>query len=181
MKKNLSVVLLIMAGIQLLFAQTAPNIKIVASAGKLSINGNNIAKDWNISSLPPVLKKASRTFPGSNNVYTYDDAGIVIFEALLNKMPSGKLSEMEIFFSKLKGPDEFNPTGYFTGSFTIENFSVNANTTFEELQPKLKGYIESDTYNDNTHKLTKDGICFYFSFDDDETHLLSITIDKEIK
>jgi hypothetical protein len=180
MKKIIFHFLLLFSVSGIVMSQTSPSkISITVKGGSISMGKkNDLAKDWLLTTATGYLGSSPRKREGYNITYTYDELGIVLFENAPNKVASGKISELQIHFS-MPDENEVVPKKGFTGKLTIEKLSLNKNTSLEEIKKKLKGYTESTSYIEHSHRLAKDGIYIYFQFNKEENELLKISIGPD--
>jgi hypothetical protein len=182
MKKHFLLILLIFPATQFIYAQKDPgDVNVSVKSGAVNLGKkNNVADDWSVQDGVSYLGSDARARDGYNKTHTYDKMGVVLFESLVDKKPSGKISEMQIHFS-ITDPNEVTPKSGFVGKFTIEKLTINSSTSLETLKKKLKGYTESDSYLEHSHRLAKDGVYFYFQFDKTDTKLVKVSFGKDMK
>jgi hypothetical protein len=187
MKKILHSLLFIFAFGTMANAQTsASKLNIGVKAGKLTMNKLLLSGDWKMANAQKTLGKATKTHSGYNKTHTYNNSGIVLFESLKDKVPSGNLAEFQVYFSE---PDtagrskNIMPDGYFTGTFTIENLKLSKDMTFDQVQEGLPGYEKTDSYQEHNYRLANKGLYIYFLFNDTDDRLIKVSVglDKEAK
>ena len=93
MKKHFLLALLIFPAVQFLSAQMDPgDVYVLIKSGEINLGKkNNLADDWNVQDGIKYLGNGARVRDGYNKTYTYDDMGVVLFESLVEKVPSGKI------------------------------------------------------------------------------------------
>jgi len=180
MKKHLVLALLVFPAVQFLYAQKDPgDIHVSIKDGEINLGKkNNVADDWSVHDGLAYLGAGARARDGYNKTYTYDNMGIVLFESMADKKPSGKISEMQIHFS-IPETNDVVPKNGFTGKFAIENLRITSYTSLALIKEKLQGYTESDSYIEHSHRLAKNGIYFYFQFDKTDTQLVKVSFGED--
>ena len=182
MKKLFFVALLIFPAVQFMYAQKDPgDINVSVKSGEINLGKkNNIADDWSVQDGLSYLGAGVRPRDGYNKTHTYDKMGVVLFESMVDKKPSGKIAEMQIHFSMPESNEVVPKTG-FTGKFTVEKLSITSSTSLETIKKKLKGYTETESYLEHSHRLAKDGIYFYFQFDKTDSQLVKVSFGKDMR
>jgi len=180
MKKYFLLALLIFPAVQFIYAQKDPgDVSVSVKSGAVNLGKkNNVADDWNIQDGLNYFGSGARARDGYNKTHTYDNMGIVLFESMVDKKPSGKISEMQIHFS-IPEPNEVTPKNGFIGKFTIEKVTITASTSLADLKKKLKGYTETDSFIEHSHRLAKSGVYFYFQYDSSDTRLLKVSFGQD--
>lgn len=162
------------------YAQVKPAaVAIAVRNGKFSINKTDVTPDWQVLNPVKVLGLPSRSKDGINKTHTYNDHGIVLFEAMEENAPSGRMSEFQVYMSEPVEKNTIMPDSYFKGKFIIEKLTLTTETTISQLRAALPGYRESDSYMDHNFRLSKDGIYLYFLYDADEQRLIKVSIGKD--
>ena len=101
MKKLLCSLLFLFACSIFANAQKSPeNLKINIIAGKLTLNKSILSPGWKMANAQKVLGQATKTYEGYNKTHTYNNSGIVLFESLKDKVPTGNLAEFQVYFSE---------------------------------------------------------------------------------
>lgn len=182
MKKHFLLTLFIFPAIQFIYAQKDPgDISVSVKAGAVNLGKkNNIADDWSVKDGLSYLGSGVRPRDGYNKTHTYDNMGVVLFESMVDKKPSGKISEMQIHFS-IPQSNDVTPKSGFTGKFTIEKLAITSSTSLATLKKKLKGYTETDSYIEHSHRLAKSGVYFYFQYDNTDTQLVKVSFGKDTR
>ncbi|HMK17575.1 MAG TPA: hypothetical protein VK492_05250 [Chitinophagaceae bacterium] len=180
MKKHFLLALLIFPAVQFLSAQMdAGDVYVLITNGEVNLGKkNNIADDWKIQDGLDYLGNNARAREGYNKTYTYDNIGVVLFESLVEKVPSGKISEVQVHFSM---PEANNvvPKNGFTGKLAIENLRITSTTSIATIKEKLKGYKDTESYMEHSYRLTKDGLYIYFMYDKTDTQLLKVSVGQD--
>jgi ribosomal protein S8 len=179
-KKILIHFLLLFAVSGLVMSQTSPSkISISVKGGSLNLGKKNeLSGEWLLTTATGYLGSSPRKRDGYNITHTYDDLGVVLFENAPNKVASGKISELQVHFS-MPDVNEVVPKTGFVGKLTIEKLSLNKRTSLDEIKKKLKGYSESTSYIEHSHRLAKDGLYIYFQFNKEENELLKVSIGPD--
>ena len=180
MKKHFLLALLLFPALQSLIAQKAPGDVIVTiKDGEVNLGKkNNVADDWNVQDGVTYLGSDARVRDGFNKTHTYDNKGVVLFESMVEKVPSGKISELQVHFS-IPEPNNVTPKTGFTGTLKVETLTITSSTSFETLLSKLEGYAETESYMEHSHRLAKDGLYIYFLYDTTDTQLLKVSIGQD--
>ena len=167
---------------QAVWAQIAPeNISMTLLQGKFTLNKKVLTPDWSLATGQQVLGSASRDRTGFNITHTYDEAGVVLFESASDKVGSGIIIELQVYFS---APDEQNavvPSGVYTGKFTLENTAMDRHVPMDDMRKKLLAakYTESESYTEHNYRFALNGIYIYLLYDEDETRLIKISVGKD--
>src|SRR6478736_2900338 len=180
MKKLFLLVLLIFPAVQFLSAQMdAGDVYVLIKSGEINFGkNNNIADDWKVQDGLDYLGSGARAREGYNKTYTYDNMGVVLFESLVEKVPSGKISEIQVHFS-IPETNDVVPKNGFTGKLAIENLRITSSTPLATIKEKLKGYAETESYMEHSHRLAKDGLYIYFQYDKTDTQLVKVSIGQD--
>lgn len=180
MKKHFFLVLLLFPAFQSLIAQRDPgDVNVTVKSGEINLGKkNNVADDWSVQDGVSYLGDGARIRDGYNKTYTYDNMGVVLFESMVDKTPSGKISEMQIHFS-IPESNNVTPKTGFIGKFAIENLRVTSSTSIDIIKEKLKGYAETESYLEHSHRLAKDGLYIYFQYDKTDTQLLKVSVGQD--
>jgi hypothetical protein len=180
MKRQFLLALLIFPAVQFIYAQKdAGDVSVSVKSGAVNLGKkNNVADDWSVQDGVSYLGSGARVRDGYNKTHTYDNMGVVLFESMVDKKPSGKIAEMQIHFS-IPESNEVVPKKGFTGKLTIEKLVITSSTTLETLKKKLKGYTETDSYLEHSHRLAKNGVYFYFQFDKTDTQLVKVSFGQD--
>jgi len=180
MKKYLAIVLLLFIAFQS-FAQKDPeDVNVTIRSGEINLGKkNNIADNWNVQDGIAYLGKDERVRDGYNKTHTYDKMGLVLFESMVDKKPSGKISELQVHFSLPEEPNEVAPKAGFTGTLKIEKLTITSYLTFETVKSELNDYAETEAYIEHSHRLAKDGLYIYFQYDKTDTKLVKVSVGQD--
>jgi|GEM_PF-1077923 len=155
---------------------SSPAVKV--GSGKVSINGTTVVPDWSLTGFKKVLGEADRPREGYNKTHTYDTKGIVLFEPYVDKVLTGRVSEVQYYFG-VPEPNNVTPKGTFSGTIMVDKLKVSSTLTPSVMRSKLKGWTESDSYMDHNFRMANSGLYIYFQFSDDEKSLLKISIGPD--
>jgi len=182
MKKTVLLALLIFPAVQFLSAQMdAGKVNVTIKGGEINLGKkNNVADDWNVQDGRSYLGDDARVRDGFNKTHTYDNMGVVLFESVTDNKASGKISELQIYFS-IPEPTNVTPTSGFTGKLMIEKLSITSSTSLETLKSELKGYAETESYMEHSRRLAKDGLYIYFQYDKTDTQLVKVSVGQDKK
>ena len=179
MRKQFSLALLLFLAFQS-FAQREPgDVNVTVKDGAVNLGKkNNVSDDWSVQDGVTYLGNDARVRDGYNKTHTYDKMGVVLFESVVDKKPSGKISELQVHFS-MPEPNDVTPKTGFTGTLKIEKLTITSSTSYETIKDKLKGYSETEAYLEHSHRLAKNGVYFYFQFDKTETYLVKVSVGQD--
>jgi len=180
MKKHFFLALFLLPALQPLLAQRDPgDVNITIKSGEINLGKkNNVADDWNVQDGISYLGDGARVRDGYNKTHTYDNMGVVLFESMVDKKASGKISEVQIHFS-IPEPNDVVPKNGFTGKLAIENLRVTSSTSIDTIKEKLDGYAETESYLEHSHRLAKDGLYIYFQYDKTDTQLIKVSVGQD--
>jgi hypothetical protein len=180
MKKHFFLALLLFPVLQSLIAQRDPgDVNVTIKSGEINLGKkNNVADDWSVQDGVSYLGTGARVRDGYNKTHTYDNMGVVLFESMVDKKASGKIAEMQVHFS-IPEPNDVTPNTGFSGTLKIEKLTITSSTTLATLKSKLKGYTETESYLEHSHRLAKNGVYFYFQFDKTDTQLLKVSFGQD--
>lgn len=182
MKKILLSLLILSCSVLYTRAQVnAQTMNVVVKNGEVFINKVSLSKTWSLKNMINLLGNQSRERSGHNRTYTYDEYGIVLFEPAPNKEPSGNISEFQTYFSEPVTKSEVAPKDYFKGTFTIDGVTITRSADINKLRVDLNNYNESDSYMEHNYRLARNGLYFYFLFNDAETRLIKVSIGKDLR
>lgn len=147
--------------------------------GTITINGVKFTPGWDLSTATMALGVPDRSRDGYNKTHTYDTKGIVLFEKMSDKTPSGKVSEIQYYVSMAPEPNNVTPKGYCTTPIKIDKLSVTSNLSATEMMKKLKGWTKTDSYMEHNYRMASKGLYVYFLFNDSETQLIKISVGPD--
>ncbi len=162
--------------------QTSEKVTVVIKGGKLTINKAVVTDGWKKDAVSVALVVEPRRRAGFNTTHTYDDFGIVLFEKNDdNKLPSGKISEVQFYISAGDTNSVTPKNGFFVGKMQVEKLKISSNLSWLKVKEVLKDYKITDSYMEHNYRLAYKGLYIYFQFDDDETTLRKMSIGKDMK
>jgi hypothetical protein len=165
MKRPLFILAVLFSAI--VFGQTRElNFKLTKAT--FSINKETIATGWPLVSFTSAIGAGARTRDGYNRTHSYDELGLVLFEPSAKEGYSGQVSEIQLYFQPMERK-EVTPKDLFTGSFTIDRLSLNAQTTLAMIREALKGFDESKGYEDAIVRMARGDYYLYFHFKENGT------------
>ena len=179
MKKLISLLLL---GVLFATAAMSQNIeypKVQIKKGKFTIGNYNVLDGWSLSEIQKQLKDDDRRREGYNITHSYDLIGVALFEKFTNKTPTGEVLEIQIHF--IPEVNEVNPKRGYGKSIKIDKLLVTKDLTPDEMRKGLKKWKDTDSYMDNSYRMSNGKIYVYFQFNKEETQLKKISIGKETK
>jgi len=176
-EKKLSLQLTAIVLVASILAFTPPKSKnsIKVSKGELLISKVKFDFPWQVKTFQKALGKADRVDPGGNDIHTYDATGIILYE----KSGSGRVTDFNIYFEK--DPDEnynFLPKEFFKGSFEIEGFKVDKNTSLEKLKKALPDYKFVKSIIGAWRGEYK-GLYIYVQYDKSESKIYWVSVGKK--
>jgi hypothetical protein len=111
--------------------------KIEIREGTIKINKKKFTNPWTLKMFTNAFGKEDRIDPGINDIYTYDDLGVILY-----KNPSTEeVSDFNIYVGD--DPEEdysFIPKMFYQGNLYIEGKKITNNTSLEELLKYLPDY-----------------------------------------
>lgn len=172
--------LFISACIFVCFGFVGNNTSIKVKKGTLTINSKKFPFPWTVAELKNSLGEPTRTRDGYNKTHTYDDMGIVLFEPMSNKVPSGNISELQVYFST-PDPSEVTPKGLYSQVAQVDKLKVTADLTSAKMLSTLKKWVKTDSYMEHSYRMASSGMYIYFQFNDAETQLIKMSIGPDKK
>jgi len=154
------------------YQSTSPDIKV--ESGGLSINQLSFAFPWTVARFNETLGKADRIDPGYNDIHTFDNLGIILYQP-----DELTISDFNIYYAD--DPDEnmeFLPKAYFTGSLMVEKFKITGKTPFKKLNKALPQYNFKMSLID-AYRGEYENLYIYVKYDKAEKKILWISIGKK--
>lgn len=177
-------ILPLILGVILLSSFSSSNSGIIVKSKKTSItiDGKKVVPDWSLTMFKGALGEADRDRDGYNKTHTYDKLGIVLFEPMKDKMPSGIISEVQIYFN-VPEANNVTPKGTYNGLLKIDKMTITSALDATTMLAKLKGWKKTDSYIEHSYRMARNGFYIYFQFNDSETGLVKVSIgpDKRAK
>lgn len=153
---------------------------VIIKKGKFKVADASVTPNWKLSDVQAKIGPAERPRDGYNKTHTYDVRGIVLFEKMEDKTPSGKISEVQCYFS-VPEPNNVTPKGTFTGTLKVDKLEVTGSLTATEMLKKLKKWKKTDSYLEHSYRMASKGLYIYFQFNDDETRLVKLSCGPDLR
>jgi hypothetical protein len=160
------------------FAVGGPEILI--KKGKFTINKVKVNESWSVYQVKEVLTGSPRIRTGYNTTHTYDNLGIVVFEAAQSGKGTGVINELQVFFMDIE-PNEVTPKNTTNASVKIEKLKITRDLCKADMLKGLSKWRQTESYLDHSFRMSKGGIYIYFQFSDDEMQLRKISIGRDNK
>lgn len=185
MKKTITILsaLLVFLSFSSFVSITPENCSVIIKKGKIKVQGVTITPDYELSLFKAALGDADRERDGYNKTHTYDKLSIVLFEPMVDKKPSGKISEFQLHYS-VPESNSVTPNGDgFKGTFKVDKLTITKDLSVTKMLAGLKGWKKTDSYMEHSYRMAKGAIYIYFQFNDTETSMVkaSIGINKDKK
>jgi hypothetical protein len=169
MKRLLLLIILVASFSKPSFAQyPSSKMSILIKGGKMKLGKKDVSKDWKLQTFTAVLDTFSRKKTGANKVHSYDNVGLALFEPSPQKIPSGFVTEFQIYLDAVEASN-IVPKEFYEGKLTIE---------IDELRKKLKDYKETESDENDKYRFSKDGIYIYFLYNSSKK-LGKVTVGKD--
>jgi hypothetical protein len=154
---------------------------IAASISKkgFKINKINISADWSVTALLNELGTPDSVFSGYNKLHIYQSKGIVVFEKMESKRPSGKISEIQFFINKNTDDNTYNLRSNYTGALKMDKLVLNSSLSYTAAKAKLKKWKLTDSYTAHSYRYARHGVYVYLLFNDSETELMKVSVGKD--
>lgn len=153
--------------------------QVTIKKGNFILNKLVVNKDWNLNSALSVMGSGFRKRDGYNNTYTFDNEGIVLFEPKENNIGSGRISEIQIYYSISGQTGNVMPTGTVKVPVKIDKLKVSSGLTPSVMLSTLKKWEKTDSYMSHSYRMASSGLYIYFQFDEAETGLVKISIGPD--
>lgn len=152
---------------------------VLVKAGKVKLNKKDVSKEWKLNTFTNSIDTFSRKKENtSNKIHSYDNLGMVLFEGATAKVPTGLVSEFQLFLDATEA-SKSNPKEFYEGKLTIEKMDFTRNTTIDEIRTKLKDYKETESDEKDKYRFSKDGIYIYFLYNKIKK-LSKVTFGKDV-
>lgn len=161
------------------FVQQSSSNNAKIKKGKFTINKIHVNANWNLTDFKSALSGTCREKNGYNKTHTYDDKGIVVFESMSNKVPTGIVSEIQFYLQAATETNDVVPNGIYTDELKIDKLAIDKNVTSQKMLKSLKKWKKTDSYMENSYRMSKSGIYIYFQFAKDENSLIKVSIGKD--
>ncbi|MCU0435766.1 MAG: hypothetical protein MUC87_20065 [Bacteroidia bacterium] len=142
-------------------------------------NKIKVSSNWAIAPLLAEMGVPDSVFSGFNKLHIYKKKGMVIFEKMINKNPSGTISEVQFYFDRNSAENLYNLSGNYDGALKTGKLKLQHNLTITEAKAKLKKWKLSDSYTPHSYRFSAYGVYMYLAFDESETHLVKVSVGKD--
>lgn len=109
----------------------ADSVGVVLTKNSLSVNGKGLPAPMTIEDVTPALGKHSRKFELANNLYVYDDSGLVVYQDI----QSSRIIQLSAFCAKQDF--EYVPTKFYSGRITVEGQAIDCTSSMNDIRKKL--------------------------------------------
>lgn len=134
------------------------NIDFAIKGRVLYVNGNKITSPWDLQEVIRAIGRYDRVSNLSNNIYTYDSKGVLLYET----PGSAKVSEINVSF--IIDKYDYSARTGFTGAFSVDNFKYTGKSTMDEVRKNLAAYKIEKGFGDS-YRVSMSGIYIYFTYD----------------
>lgn len=110
------------------------------SGGILKIGGKNITAPWTVSSFKNILGTRDSLSSGYNDIHTYDDEGIILYQT----SGTETVSAFNAYFSE--DDVKHMPASLYGGTITIEGITITKDMTISDIRRKLPDYNFKESY-----------------------------------
>jgi len=155
-------------------AVKSPKIKI--RNGSFTINKFKVNTNWSLKEFIDLLGKPEKEKDGFNKTHTYDNLGIILFEKAEDKVPTGKILEVQFYFDTSLEKNERTPETAFNSTIRVDALKASKKLTPKIMREKLVDWKETDSYMKHNFRMHKGDLYIYFRFNDDETALAKMSI-----
>ena len=155
-------------------------LSISLNSGRLLFNKTELSKTWEIEPVFSFFGTKGRTREGYNITHSYDDQGIAFFEKSKDKIPTGEITEFQVFLSTGE-KNEVTPSGLYSGKLEIEHNIITMYISLVELRKKLKDHTESKSYMEHSYRFARNGIYMYVQYDVDDARIQKISFGKDTR
>jgi hypothetical protein len=155
-------------------------LKVIITPGEFSVDKAKVTvkEDWKIETFRDVLG-SGREQMGYNKTHSYDELGIVLFELLADSAPTGKVSEVQVYFPGYP-TNSVAPKNYFKGTVNLDGLKISATAkvTPDKVRKALKAWKNTDSYMDHNFRFEKRGMYLYTQFNDADNAITKLSIGK---
>ncbi len=137
--------------------------QIEINDNELFINGKEIEIPWDLQTVLNIIGKYDRVSKLANNIYTYDNNGILVYE----EPGSSKVSSIDLYWVKTTYP--FSSKQVFSGTFIVNKIPYTGQTTIEQISKNMVKYKTNKTidpkcnYYTYSVNLKRINIIFHFN------------------
>ncbi|MFC2114180.1 hypothetical protein ACFLRI_02410 [Bacteroidota bacterium] len=150
-------------------------VSVEISMGKITINKLAIQYPWAHTFFKIALGNENRIEPGVNDIYTYDKLGIILYK----KSGSEYISDFNIYMGVDPDEDsEFIPTGLFKGKLLIEDISITASTSLNDIKKLLLDY-KFHKSSLGAYRGEYKGLYIYVQFDVNEQNIYWMAVGRK--
>lgn len=142
-------------------------------------NKINLSANWLVAPLLAELGTPDSIFNGYNKLHIYKKKGIVVFEKMEGKKPSGVLSEVQFYFDRNVEDNTYNLSDNYTGTLKAGKLNLEPGVGSAMAKAKLKKWKLSDSYTENSYRFANYGVYMYLMFNKDENRLMKVSIGKD--
>jgi hypothetical protein len=146
-----------------------------------TFNKINISSNWSAAPLLAELGTPDSVFNGYNKLHIYKKKGIVVFEKMSGKVPSGIISEVQFYIDRNVDENIYNLTDNYTGALKAGKLNLVPGVSSTMAKSKLKKWKLSDSYSANSYRFANYGVYMYLMFNTDENRLMKVSIGKDTK
>lgn len=179
MKRITSLLILTLVFCASVMAQSIDYPKIQIKKSKFIIGNYNVTDGWSLDKTKNEINDKDRRREGYNITHSFDNAGIVLFEAFSNQRATGNILEIQIHF--IPEPNDVNPKKGYNRDIKFDKLIVNKDLTPDKMLKTLKKWKKTESYLDNSYRMSNGKVYVYFQFNSTETQLMKISIGKESK
>lgn len=160
-------------------SQSSSGIAASISKKGFKINKVNISADWNRTALLNELGAPDSIYNGYNKLHIYQSKGIVVFEKMEGKRPSGTISEVQFFLNKNIDDNTYNLKNDYAGTLKMDKLALNRSLSYESAKAKLSKWKLTDSYTEHSYRYARHGVYIYLLFNSSETELIKVSVGKD--
>jgi hypothetical protein len=176
--KKLFFILLPVLAFSVAVAQKSMPVDLKIESGKFFMNGVQL-DNWQVAPVVDILGSNARVQKKSNNIHVYDSAGLSLYEEIIDDKPNDRLVEIHVFFDPAKTKWEKPSAQKYAGKFTIDGFAITPKLGYVQLKAREKNVTLTKSYKPHSYFFKKDGLTYFFDFNDAETGLVRVSVGKE--
>jgi hypothetical protein len=162
-------------------SQNSSGIAASISKKGFKINKVNISSDWNITGLLNELGSPDSIYSGYNKLHIYKSKGIVVFEKMESKRPSGTISEVQFFINKNTDDNTYKLSADYTGKLVMDKLVLEPSLSYATAKAKLSKWKLTDSYTAHSYRYARHGVYIYLLFNTSETELMKVSVGKDNK
>jgi len=173
--RNLNLTLFAILFLSIVPAVSAIN-NVTLKKGVLKLDGKPI-RNWELKEFKALLGQPTRNNDGYNRTHTYDRMGVVLFEPYENEIPSGRVSEVQFYFSRPEEESNVMPQQAYTGAMMIDKLKVTPFLEFGSVRNILKDWETRSTYSDELLGfIYKKKVYIYITYNESKTAVKKLSI-----